>query len=784
MGQAKYASAKAARSIGRDQALTQTSRERNKTVNVQGDMPGNIIVIHGVNDVGTGYGSVEGGLCEGLRERLGRNDILPCQYREPTEAERQGYWPDPDAVFFKRDDKQIGKTPVIPFYWGFREIKDLSRLKYGQFVDRFGNRLDKDYSKGGGPFANATSSLPDMWNRGKWAVWGALDAAADDPLRPVLNAPGRLYMVLAAKRLAALVDMIRDYDTNETVTIVAHSQGCMVSLLAQAFLLEQGLRPADVLILTHPPYSLEEGRPVTAPLDRGSAGEDDQMRGNDKGKRYDYLKGGQTFEARLQTLVNIVQGVCQHKHATPAFQSIKGKDYHGMVGGKWQPTANKERDNRGKVYLYFCPEDMTVALENVQGIGWQGVPTRKGGTAITLEKTVLPPGVTTQQYQSKTIWREPLKELGMGFFQRVFTAKKRPDPKNGQPPLIGQDQAHDFTMWLKGENFFSHVATGWAGTSKMDVSRSEPDELRFEDPQRVGVRTINGEPLNKPVTAVMYEGAYTAKGGPVGAKERVDMLDPAIAISTDRGFSDCWRLVHDPDQDSFLGRLGNLKLDKDKAIDSPHPPTWKHQVVPTPDKRLEIEKTLNHGKETIDQVKVVDVYACFTDSFNPSPTGQLLVKHKESPRQAQLRWQNSYSERSFHGAIFGSWQNHRQVTAYDVAIGQGKASSDPEFAAYLCAVADWRLQQDEKSKRPGILKWTKFLTKFAKWWAVEDPTRKALIEDNAKYYSSGQLPPLPLLPEGLPKQVICQSLDMAGKVANEYSHPPRIGPAGATKGAA
>ena len=43
----------------------------------------------------------------------------------------------------------------------------------------------------------------------------------------------------------------------------------------------------------------------------------------------------------------------------------------------------EDRDNRGKVYLYFCPEDTTVALENVQGIGWQGVPDVQQGRRRT-----------------------------------------------------------------------------------------------------------------------------------------------------------------------------------------------------------------------------------------------------------------------------------------------------------------------------------------------------------------------------------------------------------------
>lgn len=34
--------------------------------------------------------------------------------------------------------------------------------------------------------------------------------------------------------------MIHKYDANDTVNIVAHSQGCLIALLAQAFLMEEG----------------------------------------------------------------------------------------------------------------------------------------------------------------------------------------------------------------------------------------------------------------------------------------------------------------------------------------------------------------------------------------------------------------------------------------------------------------------------------------------------------------------------------------------------------------
>jgi hypothetical protein len=357
-----------------------------KIVGVKHNLPGSIIVVHGVNDVGTSYEAVEAGLCEGLTARL-CGDLRPATYRMPSTADSDKLEDDPDAVFYKRKVTGDTHSPVIPFYWGYREQADhavhWTKTPHGQAVDRFGNRLDKDFSKGGGPFSNATTSLPEMWNRGESDAGGFLDWAANDATHPVLKNPGRLYMILAARRLAALVTMIRDYDGDETVSIVAHSQGCMLSLLAQAFLLDPRMkteqpdaRPADTLVLCNPPYSLVDTLPPSVMAVDGYSGSDPAME-----KHYSSISGGQTLHARLTTLANIVKGVQQHKHASPPLAELPDTVKHcGVVGAKW--LADKERDNRGKVYLYFSPEDMTVALSNVQGIGWQGVPDYQRGYHI------------------------------------------------------------------------------------------------------------------------------------------------------------------------------------------------------------------------------------------------------------------------------------------------------------------------------------------------------------------------------------------------------------------
>lgn len=150
--------------------------------------------------------------------------------------------------------------------------------------------------------------------------------------------------------------------------------------------------------------------------------------------------------------------------------------------------------------------------------------------------------------------------------------------------------------------------------------------------------------------------------------------------------------------------------------------------------------------------------------------GAIKAQIEESPNAARLRWQKELSPKSFHSVIFASSKNHRQVTAYDISIGSGKAVSDPTFRAYLCAVADWRLKimDNDGQPRDGILIWDKFLTLFHTYLAGEPDWRKQTIEGNAKYYSRGALPEgLPLLTGKLWEIVISETISGARVMASQ-----------------
>ncbi|MES2740838.1 MAG: DUF3274 domain-containing protein [Pseudomonadota bacterium] len=278
-------------------------------------------------------------------------------------------------------------SPIIPFLWGFREESEKAKTKekHGEYLDQYGNRIDKRFAKNGGPFANATNNVPDMFGRGFVRNGTIRKADPEGPSHALLNAPPRNYMVLAAQRMASLIRIIRKKSPHEPINIVAHSQGCFVTILAHAMLAKEGKGiKADTLILNNWPYSVDE--PV---LERIQSGDDQQTRA-----------------AREETLIKIIKDFITSAPATePAFATLK--ETSGVVGAKWRHEGNLERDNRGKVYLYCSPDDLTVGLGNIEGIGWWG------------------------------LYDEMLERLGGRFMQRVFAS---PDGPTGAKDKDKQEQ--------------------------------------------------------------------------------------------------------------------------------------------------------------------------------------------------------------------------------------------------------------------------------------------------------------------------------------------------------
>lgn len=423
---------------------------------------------------------------------------MPAQYSLPTKDDHLAK--DPDKVYYRRlanTGKGGGpsRSVIVPFYWGFREDDGndpKTNLPYvqkdtphGEWLDRHGNRLDKAATKEGGMFANATTTLPDMWLKGfNGLLFGFLpmNALAGSPRHPLFSAPPRNYMVLAAQRLAMLVKIIRSRHPDDTVNVVSHSQGTMLTLLANAFLKDDGQRPIDSAVLMNSPYSLLE--PVV--------------------ERTQLHEQQQTKAARRATLGNIIRFIGERPHAVPLLADMAdpSKLDHCIGGSRWTgqqcaTTLNTttinfdERDNRGNITLYFTPLDQTVGLLNVQGIGWQGVPD------------------------------DLLGQLGQRFHQRVFTLRAR----KGQPEEVGT-QGRCYVMRQAGESTWDGNGQGWTGNlvkAELDVGQT----VTINAPQLPFPFVVNfdGDGI------VDAQSVAKAKDGIHMVKAPMDPIDASIGIT-------------------------------------------------------------------------------------------------------------------------------------------------------------------------------------------------------------------------------------------------------------
>jgi len=665
------------------------------------------IVVHGVNDLAGCYSRIESGLCQGLNERLDMPETLPGGMNNPGYLRAAGYSlpsddsgkaTNPDAMYYRRkfsaaDNGNSTRSVVIPFYWGFREEEQHinKTAPHGEWLDRNNNRLDKAGTKEGGQFANATTNLPDMWGNGfNGHLFGLIpiDSIGGDLTHPLYTAAGRRYMVLAAMRLAMLIKIIRTRYPNDTINVVGHSQGTLLTLLAHAFLKDDGVRPADGVVMMNSPYSLVE--PFTERFQSPN-------------------RSQQTAEARLATLSGILQFMTSTPNPYPALSSIALKNCrgYGAIGGTgWTGIAGSaanikgekipfnERDNRGSTFLYFTPQDQTVGLANVKGIGWQGIGDEVLGKPA---RTLLP----------------------AGFHQRIFTLRKR----TGEPELIGlHTPPYVYTLRLKDEGTWDD--TGLPFVQKLSVVRAELDK---------GSQVMLTAPL-LPVPAkadFSADGTVTAPGddSPSGIYQATDTLDPvdaAIAVSN-KGWTpeDTRHAKH-----QLMGEAAAFKYGRTPA---------------------NVEQALNEGKE---QAQMTHVF-----SARAKGDGQVLVTRSETPYEARLRLQKDYIEPlSFHSAIPNNPEHSRQVLAYDVAIGAGESVDDVTFYAYLCRVADWRLDwEDTQDSANSQLDTAADLPDEAveKLYFQENEKNRFLIDSTVAYRTSGVLP---TIADKMPSLVAAQTL--------------------------
>ena len=344
-------------------------------------LPGIIIFVHGVNSDGEWYSAAEQGLCAGLNERLKRrNEDLAHPTLEGGQLASVSYLheltsdgyinPDLNAKSFIKSADHF--SPVIQFRWGYKANS--------QDMQNFGDsiHLNEHGYWGGGPFANGCTALPDMWGNGlsdNLFLWLQIQHLNPVSERQVYACPHRGYYVLAALRLAKLVESIRKKQADVPITVVCHSQGNMIGLAA-AFLGDRlgkvtdsagtaGNCVADSYVLTNPPYSLVKSNFT----DNWTM----SLMSDKKGRT-----GRQTAVARTQTLRAFFDLIRRpnSRRQTPdyidRFMANKAKGFDAAKDRQsygFGPTSG----TCGRVTLYCNPHDQVISATTIQGIGWRGL---------------------------------------------------------------------------------------------------------------------------------------------------------------------------------------------------------------------------------------------------------------------------------------------------------------------------------------------------------------------------------------------------------------------------
>lgn len=365
---------------------------------MRAELPGIIIFVHGVNSDGEWYTETEKGLCAGLNERLKRCDkhmayptteggkLTPATYA--PELTPDGHIsPNMQPDTFMQDDDHF--TPVIHFRWGYKaSSKELQQ--YGDSI-----YLNEENYWGGGPFANGCTALPDLWSAGlsdNLFLWMHVQHLNPTNDRNVYSCPPRPYFVLAALRLARLVESIRSKQADVPITIVCHSQGNMIGMAA-AFLGDrmppatdaigvQGRCVADNYVLCNAPYSL---------LEANSA--EDWTESHMKDKQGG--SGRQTVSARIRTLrafFNIIRQPASRPQKADDINQWMANEEHGFEVGKdrTQYGYGVAPATSRRVTLYCCPHDEVISSASVQGIGWRGLSQAEidatGGTGMFCQR--------------------------------------------------------------------------------------------------------------------------------------------------------------------------------------------------------------------------------------------------------------------------------------------------------------------------------------------------------------------------------------------------------------
>ncbi|MCL1622533.1 DUF3274 domain-containing protein [Ralstonia pseudosolanacearum] len=337
-------------------------------------LPCLVIFVHGVNSEGEWYSAAEQHICAGLNDRLGRwgteVELVPSvkdkdpnytySIDRPLKRTRPHFNGGQNAT---NTEYLVSKSPVIRFYWGFKARKgDYGRPSAHDRNDHkpelraYPVALDEDDAWGGGPFQNGTSGLWHMFRKDKGFT---LDFQHFNPItdRYLTESPPRTYYTHAARRLAHLIATVRRNSPHETINIVSHSQGTMVSMLATLMLKEQGVRGPEGLFVCNSPFSLNEP---------GGLMECAQF-----GDQYVVTRAARL--ATLKAVADVVKEAGEHADA-PTDSEL---ELMRLCTPARMPLLSREQ--YGKLYVYANPHDRVMGASVLRSIGWRGLTQAEQG---------------------------------------------------------------------------------------------------------------------------------------------------------------------------------------------------------------------------------------------------------------------------------------------------------------------------------------------------------------------------------------------------------------------
>jgi pimeloyl-ACP methyl ester carboxylesterase len=472
---------------------------------------------------------------------------------------------------------------------------------------------DEDNAWGGGPFQNGTNNLLQFWQDGfkRKVLAGLIDLQRLNPdiTRQLQDAPPRAYFIHAAKRLAKLVDTIREDYPDEPLNIIAHSQGNMITLCAMLYVKH---RAPDTLILNNAPYSFDVK--VTDWLAAANGLSDVQSEGA-RLRTFQAvarkIAAAKSFYKRDEISAACATGDTPGQVGAYLHHQPECDIWHDQIGGGavndtgqcWNECGYASRDNRGKVFVNFNPHDRVIGISAVEGIGWRGIPDRILGPS----RSSLP-----------------------NVYQRVFARNSGAD----EVPAVGAKSEFYFSYWHTQLNVAEDVKTS-SGTT-LTTEDGMPVQTRNDY-----MRTYDGKPQNGFWTVMPQKilGLFNVQSTP-NWQERVWINAPTVPEPAQIGV----------EFEEGAARFDGNDDDKDSSSQREEFANFAHDYVP--------EKSIVGHEETPDEVKA-KLTRYGAQSVPKTNHGNILTYGTNDGQSGLVRQVISYDLTVGQGYAFGDaayWQ--------------------------------------------------------------------------------------------------------------------------------